>query len=209
MRKILFALFLVALIAPAITMLRASSADSSKIQESGISPWQSTILGLPDYDLRRELADIELRSNSKPSTETALVQARVDAIEDFRATFSSETRDQLRYEMNEAGVPKALFNLGAALSDPSNGSRDQIARGFLRGKSSVFGLTSRDVSRLKLESEDNDQGITFLTYRQTIGGLSVFQGQVQVVVGAAGEVLSVMEGMVLPGARVDTSPGLT
>lgn len=208
MRKILFALFLVALIAPAITMLRASSADSSKIQESGLSRWQSTILGLPDYDLRRELADIELRSNSKPSSETALVQARVDAIEDFRATFSSETRDQLRYEMNQAGVPKAFFNLAAALSDPSNGSRDQIARGFLRGKSSVFGLTSRDVSRLKLESEDNDQGITFLTYRQTIGGLGVFQGQVQVVVGAAGEVLSVMEGMVLPGARVDTNPRL-
>lgn len=208
MRKILFALFLVALIAPAITTLSASRADSGKIEETGISPWQSTIIGLPDYDLRRELAEMQARSRSNPSPDTALVQARVDAIEDFRATFSPETRDHLRYEMNEAGVPKALFNLSAALSEPSTGSRNQIARGFLRSNSKVFGLTTRDVNRLRLETEDNDQGITFLTYRQTVGGLGVFQGQVQVVVGAAGEVLSVMEGMVIPGARVDTTPGL-
>lgn len=209
MRKIVFVLFLVALIAPAIITLSPSRADSSKVEDTGISSWQSTIIGLPDYDLRRELAEIQAMSKSKPSPETALVQARVDAIENFRATFSSETRDHLRYEINEAGVPKAFFNLSAALSNPSSGSRDQIARRFLRGNSNVFGLTSREVSRLKLENEDNDQGTTFLSYRQTIGGLGVFQGQVQVVVGAAGEVLSVMEGMVIPGASVDTNPGLT
>jgi extracellular elastinolytic metalloproteinase len=209
MRKTLFALFMVVLIAPAITTLSASRADSNKTADAGDSLWQSTIIGLPDYDLRREIAEIQALSDSKPSAESAIVQARMDAIEDFRATFTPETRDNLRYEMNEAGVPKAFFNLSAPLAKPAAGSSNQIARGFLRSNSNVFGLTTSDVRALKLESEDNDQGTTFLTYRQTIGGIGVFQGQVQVVVGAAGEVLSVMEGGVIPNAKIEVTPSLS
>ncbi|MEK6300330.1 MAG: M36 family metallopeptidase [Acidobacteriota bacterium] len=207
MRKTWLALFLVALIAPAITTLKASGADPSQTPESDLSRLQSTIIGLPDFDLRREIAEAQALSGS--ASESALVQKRTSAIESFRARLTPETRDNLRYEINEAGVPKTFFNLAAPLSRPSAGSSDQIARGFLRGRSDVFGLTSRDVRRLKLESEDNDQGTTFLTYRQTIGGVAVFQGQVQVVVGAAGEVLSVMEGMVIPDANVETNSALT
>ena len=142
-------------------------------------------------------------------SDRAEIQARRAAIEDFRASLSPESRDSLRYEINEAGLPKALFNLSAPLSRPSSRSGDQIARRFLTRHTDVFGLTSGDVGRLKLETEDKDQGITFLHYRQTIGGVPVFQGQVQVAVGAAGEILSVMEGMVIPDARVDTTPALS
>ncbi|MEK6286103.1 MAG: M36 family metallopeptidase [Acidobacteriota bacterium] len=208
MRKTWFALFLVALIAPSITKLNASSADSGATAELAVSPWQAAIIGLPDYDVRRELAEIQALSSSGPSSDGAVVQARRDAIEDFRASLSPESRDSLRYEINEAGVPKALFNLSEPLSGPSSGSGDQIARGFLRRHSVLFGLTGGDVRRLTLESEDHDQGITFLHYRQTINGVAVFQGQVQVVVGAAGEILSVMEGMVIPDGKVDTTPAL-
>lgn len=208
MRKTWFALFLVALIAPSITRLNASSADSGAPAEIAVSPWQATIIGLPDYDVRRELAEIQTLSKSGPSPNGAGVQARMEAIEGFRASLSPESRDSLRYEINEAGLPKALFNLSEPLSRPSSRSGDQIARGFLRRHSDLFGLASRDVRRLKLETEDNDQGITFLHYRQTIGGVGVFQGQVQVVVGAAGEVLSVMEGMLIPDGEVDTTPAL-
>jgi extracellular elastinolytic metalloproteinase len=209
MRKTWFALFLVALIAPSITKLNASRADSGATGELAVSPWQATIIGLPDYDVRREIAEIQALSSSGPVSDGAVVQARRDAIEDFRASLSAESRDSLRYEINEAGLPKALFNLSEPLSRPSTRSGDQIARGFLRQHTDLFGLTRGDVRRLKLETEDEDQGITFLHYRQTIDGVPVFQGQVQVVVGAAGEVLSVMEGLVIPDGEVDTTPALS
>jgi hypothetical protein len=137
------------------------------------------------------------------------VKARLNAIENYRSSLSPETRDNLRYEINEAGVPKAFFNLTGPLSRPSAGSPDQIARGFLVKHGAIFGLTRREVRRLKLENEDNDQGITFLNYVQTIGGVAVFQGQVQIAISLQGEVLSVMEGLIIPDGRVDTTPSLT
>jgi Zn-dependent metalloprotease len=208
MRKTWFALVLIALIAPSITRLSTSKADS--IQESAtISPWQSAILGLPDFDIRQEITALQRQSASKSSPDSAVMQSRADAIENFRVAFPPENQEGLRIELNDAGVPKTFFNLSAALSKPSQDSPDQIARGFLSQHQEIFGLNSRDDEELKLESEDNDQGITFIHYRQTIGGIGVFQGQVQVVVGAAGEVLSVMEGMTMPDHNLSTTPGLS
>ncbi|HYV07524.1 MAG TPA: hypothetical protein VFB82_23215, partial [Blastocatellia bacterium] len=109
MRKTWLALFLVALIAPAITTLKASDAGSSQAPGSDLGGWQSTIIGLPDFDLRREIAQAQPQSGS--ADDSALVQKRTSAIESFRARFSPETRDDLRYEINEAGVPKTFFNL--------------------------------------------------------------------------------------------------
>jgi len=207
MRKTLLALFLIALIAPSITKLSSSRADSITAASSAAGPWQTAILGMPDFDIRHEVSDIQ--TNSRSSADPARAQSRVDAIEHFRRSFSPESRDSVRYELNEAGVPKAFFNLSAPLSAPSGDSSDQVARRFLRQHSDVFGLTSREVRGLKLEGEDNDQGTRFMHYRQVIGGVEVFQGQVQVAVGAAGEVLSVMEGMVMPGSDVNTTPTLS
>jgi extracellular elastinolytic metalloproteinase len=205
MRKTWFVLFLVALIAPSMTKFSASSADSSKTSASEFSPWQSSIAGLPNYDIRQELAGIQQLS----ATKALELKSRTDAIESFRAAAAPEARDGLRFEINEAGVPKVFFNLSAALSQPSAGSADQIARSFLRQHSEIFGLTSNEIRRLKLENQDNDQGVTFLNYTQTIDGISVFQGQVQVAIGAAGEALSVMEGLVIPGGAVDATPVLS
>lgn len=209
MRKTLLALFLIALIAPSITKLSASRADSGAAADAAASPWQTAILGLPDFDIRHEVAELQTLSNSNPTADRAAVQSRVDAIENFRRSFSPESRDSLRYEMNEAGMPKAFFNLSAPLSEPSTDSSDQVARRFLRQHRDVFGLNSRDVRGLKLEGEDNDHGITFMHYRQIIGGVEVFQGQVQVAVGGAGEVLSVMEGMLTSGSDVNSTPTLS
>jgi Zn-dependent metalloprotease len=205
MRKTWFVLFMVALIAPSMIKFSASSADSGKTSATEFSPWQSSITGLPNYDIRHELAEIQQLSASKAPD----FKARTDAIESFRTGLSSEGRDGLRYEINEAGVPKAFFNLSAALSEPSAGSADQIARSFLRQHSDIFGLSGNEIRRLKLENQDNDQGVTFLNYAQTINGIHVFQGQVQVAIGAAGETLSVMEGLIIPSGAVDATPILT
>ena len=208
MRKTWFALFIIALVVPSIGKLNASGADSA-VNAAVASAWQATILGLPDFDIRQEIADVQTLSGAKSSASGAVAQSTVDAIEIFRTSFPPESRDSVRYELNEAGLPKAIFNLSSPLSAPSQDSSDRIARRFLNRHQDIFGLSNRDLRQLKLEGEDNDQGISFLHYRQVIGGVDVFQGQVQVAVSAAGEVISVMEGMLLPDSSLLTTPTLS
>src|SRR5262249_44174917 len=152
---------------------------------------QKAIQGLPNFDIRQEVADLQTLSARQTPDARPEVTARLNAIDKFRVTLSSATQTDLRYEMNEAGVPKMFSNLMGPLSEPAAGSANEIARAFLARHGDIFGLTRREARRLKLEGEDQDQGITFLHYRQTTGGVNVFEGQVQVAVGAAGEVLSV------------------
>ena len=105
-------------------------------------------------------------------------------------------------------MPKMLFSAASMLSEPLAGTPDRAARAFLSRHSDIFGLTRRDVRRLKLENEDRDQGTDFLVYEQTIDGVAVFQGQLQIAITSLGQIQSVMEGLVMPGASVDTTPGL-
>jgi Zn-dependent metalloprotease len=204
MRKTLFVLLGAVLIAPSIISRIAGA--SSKPAET-ITPLQNVALSLPDYDIRQEIAQNLPDSKSEP--ENAAIKARRGAIESFRASLPPDARDGLRYEINEAGVPKMFFNLSAPLSRPSAGSADDVARRFLRSHRDIFGLTSRGVTRLKLKNEDNDEGTTFLVYHQTVGGVEVFQGQVQVAVNKSGEVISVMEGLLVPNSGISTTPTLT
>jgi extracellular elastinolytic metalloproteinase len=210
MRKTcLLLLFVIALAAPAMMQFHVVDADVRQTTASETSAAQAAILGLPDFDIRQEVADIQALSARQSPGSPDAVSVRLNAINNFSAALASQTRTDLRYEMNEAGVPKTLFNMVGPLSQPQAGSADRIARDFLNRQADIFGLTRREVRRLKLEGEDQDQGITFLHYRQTIDGIDIFQGQVQIAVGAAGEVLSVMESMLLPGSTVDTRPTLT
>src|SRR6185369_11016132 len=105
----------------------------------------------------------------------------------------------LRAVVNEAGAIKNIFIDGGTLSDPQSDTADNIARGFLARHGSLFALSGPGVAELKLDNEDNDQGTTFLNYTQTVDGLKVFEGQVQVVVNKNGEVLNVREGFLADG----------
>ena len=208
MRKTWLLLFVLVLIAPSLFNLGTADADFNKPEESEASPWQNTILGLPNYDLRQELAEIQDLSGLKKSDSDAL-GARVKAIEGFRAVLPPGNEDTLRYEINEAGVPKSFFNLSGPLSEPADGPATQVAKSFLRKHNQIFGLKGGDIRQLELENEDPDGGVTFLNYVQTINGVKVFQGQVQVAVSAKGEVVSVMEGQIIPDGEIDVTPALT
>ena len=94
---------------------------------------------------------------------------------------------------------KNFFIDGGTISEPQSDTADNIARKFLERHGSLFALSAAGVEELKLENEDNDQGTTFLNYMQTVGGLKVFEGQVQVVVNKNGEVLNVREGFLVDG----------
>ena len=172
---------------------------------------------LPDYDIRlvnREgFDDTEL--NTAPGRQraagslNAALRSRAAAVENFRANLGARNAKNLRAEVNEAGALKNFFVEGAALSAPQANTPDNAARGFLKKQAALFGLSNADVNALKLEREDDDQGTTFLDYAQTVGGVKVFEGEVKVVVGRAGEVLNVRQGFVVNGQRADTNPVLS
>src|SRR5687767_1268322 len=172
---------------------------------------------LPNYDIRLvnrdEFDDTELNSDAgrqrAAGSANATLRGRASAVENFRAGLGARRGRNLRAEVNEAGAMKNFFVDGGALTGPQSDLPDNIARGFLRGRAALFGLTNAAVNSLKLEKEDNDRGTTFLDYAQTVGGLKVFEGNVKVVVGRDGEVLNVRQGFVVNGQRANLRPSLS
>src|SRR5829696_5308386 len=172
---------------------------------------------LPNYDIRLayrdEFDDTELNTNNgrqrAAGSANAALRARASAVENFRAGVGAQRGRNLRAEVNEAGALKNLFVEGAALSAPQSNTPDNVARGFLKRQAALFGLSNADVNALKLEKEDDDRGTTFLDYAQTVGGVKVFEGNVKVAVGRAGEVLNVRQGFVVNGQKVNAAPALS
>ncbi|HEX8087438.1 MAG TPA: M36 family metallopeptidase [Blastocatellia bacterium] len=208
MRNLLYVCLAVLLVVPSLTRLGVTSASNTSLAQSETVSQatieQTGITGLPNYDIRRELGDDKTGSFSTSSLASGAAKARADSIERFRAGLAPAVRDNLHVEFNEAGVPKSFFNYNAPLSAAQAGSHDGVARDFLAANTGIFGLTAGEVRALKLENVDNDGGISFLNYEQTINGITVFHGHVQVAVNAAGEVLSVNEGMIIPDGKVKT-----
>jgi extracellular elastinolytic metalloproteinase len=210
MRKLLYILLAVFLLVPTLAQLGVTgTANRAAAQSEPAAIEQPGIIGLPDFDIRHEITKLQTSSASSSGAsssggaiESAAVKARMNSVEAFRASLAPSSRDKLQVEFNEAGVPKMFFNYVEPLSEERGGAPDRIARDFLRGNTKVFGLAAREVRRLKLENIDDDEGTTFLSYRQMIGDIPVFQGQVQVAINSRGQVISVNEGMVIPNGKV-------
>jgi Zn-dependent metalloprotease len=160
---------------------------------------------LPNYDVRLvgkgEFADYDLNAGDgvQSAAKNVATQARVSAVDQFRSSLKSADAANLRATVNETGAMKNFFIDGATLSAPQSDTADNIARRFLRQNASVFALSGADVTNLAMTGEDVDQGTTFLKYVQTVNGIKVFEGGVQVVVNKSGEVLSVREGFLVSG----------
>ncbi|HEY0431822.1 MAG TPA: hypothetical protein VGC61_08375, partial [Pyrinomonadaceae bacterium] len=170
---------------------------------------------LPDYDIRLEgkgeFTDTEL-SGSTAAQKTGInsaIAARASAVDQFRSNLKPGDAENLRATVNETGAMKAFFIDGAALSAPQSDTADNIARGFLKQHASVFSLSGADVENLSVSVEDNDRGTTFLKYIQTVGGIKVFEGGVDVVVNKNGEVINVREGFLVSGQSVKLKPALS
>jgi Zn-dependent metalloprotease len=170
---------------------------------------------LPNFDIRltgrTEFNEMDLNSTSgkQAAMQNALARSRASAVDQFRSSLSSRSAANLRAVVNEAGAMKNFFIDGAALSEPRSDTADNIARNFLERHSSLFPQSGASIEELKLENEDNDQGTTFLNYTQTVGGLKVFEGQVQIVVNKNGEVLNVREGFLVDGPPLSRKGALS
>jgi extracellular elastinolytic metalloproteinase len=214
MRNTLYLLLAAAIVFLAIwqsSVTGASNQRAAEQQQINLPTRQAQPVSLPNYDVREEIrAAAPSRVNQLGAAVAANdSQAMRNAIESFRERFPPEARDNLRVVMNDTGLPKMVFNLEGPLSAPQSDQPDSIARGFLADHSAMFGLDRSQIFEMKLKNEDNDQGTTFLNYEQMINGIPVFQGQVQVAVNAAGQVVSINEGLVIPDPRINTTPRLS
>ena len=217
MRKSLL-LGLLGLILAAASMIPLTKSGATHAsQQKGSSPGKLRAKTLPDYDIRlvgkSEFADHDLNlpaavAAAKVAGQNSALRARATAVEKFRAGLAAEHADNLRAVANETGAIKNIFVDGASLSAPQAGAPDTVARGFLKQHDALFALDASGVAELKLDNEDNDQGTSFLSYVQTVGGVKVFEGDVQVAVNRNGEVLSVREGFLLDGQQVALEPAL-
>jgi len=209
-RKILFVVFLGVALATALMFPFANFNASRALAQKSVGLRQSTPTGpLPDYDIRLagkgEFTDYDLSSASAQGLNVA-AQARAAAVARFRSRLNPGVAQKLRAKANETGALKNLFIEGATLSEPRSDTADNIARGFLGRNAGLFALRSADAGNLRLINEDNDRGTSFLEYAQTVGGLKVFEGRVQVTVNKNGEVLSVREGFLIEGQTADLNP---
>jgi Zn-dependent metalloprotease len=213
-RKIFLVVLLGVALATALGFPFANSNASRALPDKSIGSPQSVHTGpLPDYDIRLagrgEFTDYDLSSASaKAAGLNVAVQARAAAVARFQSKLNSDVAQKLRAKANETGAIKNLFIEGATLSEPRSDTADNIARGFLGGNAGLFALRSADAGNLRLINEDSDRGTSFLEYAQTVGGLKVFEGRVQVVVNKNGEVLSVREGFLVDGQTADLNPAV-
>ena len=212
-RKILIFTVL-AVSAAAAIVLPLWKSDAAQQPTSVGSPQGSARRTLPNFDIRQngrgEFDDIDLSSTSgrQAAMQNARTRSRASAVGQFRSSLAAGKAANLRAVVNEAGAIKNFFIDGATLSEPRSDTADNVARNFLERHNSLFALPGASIEDLKLENEDNDQGTTFLNYTQTVGGLKVFEGQVQVVVNKNGEVLNVREGFVVDGPPLRRRGGM-
>jgi Zn-dependent metalloprotease len=214
-RKLLVLALLGAALAAASMFPLQKSDAARNLQPRGTARTQTLGDALPNFDIRLaergEFLDYDLNSTEgrQTASQNAATLGRVSAVDQFRSNFKSEAGENLRAIVNEAGALKNFFIDGATLSEPQSDTADNIARNFLNRHNALFALSSSDVANLKLTNEDNDRGTVFLEYFQTVGGIKVFEGQVQVVVNKNGEVLSVREGFLVDNQQIKLKPALT
>ena len=199
--------------AAAATVLPLWKSDAAQQRTSTGSPKAGP--ALPNFDVRLngrgEFNDIDLGSTSgkQAAMQNALTRSRSSSVDQFRSSLGVEHAKNLHAVVNEAGAMKNFFVDAATLSEPQSDTADNIARKFLARHSAIFALSAAGIRDLKLENEDNDQGTSFLHYTQTVDGLKVFEGQVQVVVNKNGEVLNVREGFLADGPALKRKGAMT
>src|SRR5215510_3871020 len=189
----------------------ASNQLAGGQQQIGRAIPQVQFTPLRNYDVRDEIRAASPRRVNQLGVAAGAVdsQARQKAIESFSAQLSSDARNNLQVVMDDSGLPKMVFNRKEPLSAPRSGEPDSIARDFLADHAAMFGLKKSQIVEMKLKNADNDEGATFLNYEQTIGGIPVFQSQVQVAINSAGQVMSINEGLVIPNDGMNTIPRLS
>ena len=175
---------------------------------------ESKSAALPKYDIRLgdqdgfEEFDLTSIPGRERAGQNAQARARLTVLDQFLTTFKPGAGEKLRAIANQTGALKNFFVEGGTLSEPQSDTADNVARKYLSRHANLFALQAGDLANLKLVKEVNDEGTTFLEYVQTLSGIKVYEGHVQVVVNQNGEVLSVREGFLVGDQAVKLKPTL-
>ncbi len=118
------------------------------------------------------------------------------AVEALRATLPELA---VTYEPSSSAV-RTLYNQTGYLTEPSEALPREIALRFVTDNLTLLGLTAGDVRSFEVTDEvfTRATGATRLYLRQTHGGLSVYNAQLQVNINRDGRILSVNNAF-LPG----------
>jgi hypothetical protein len=123
---------------------------------------------------------------------------------------ATERTTAARFTRWEGDLPRSIVApLDGALSAPHAGTPESAARAFLRDERELFGLSERDLADLELTSSvRGPAGSTHLYFRQTIGGIEVYQGRINLTLRVDGAVLYVGSRL-FPGLSAAGEPALS
>lgn len=165
-----------------------------------------------DFDIRQQprTAAPGKTSGRKTLQEDGPVRRRKAQLEAYRAAAEAEGRRGLRLSVNAFGLPKSLANAVNPLSAPSRQDPVVIAKDFLRARRDLFLLDDNDIAALRLVGRDRSAGgLPLLRFNQSINGVDVYRGHVQVALNAAGQVIQAGAGNLMPQLRMAAQPALS
>src|SRR5262245_51565445 len=113
MRNTLYLLLAAAMFFSAIWQSSVTGASNQRVAErQQINPIQQVQPILSNYDVRKEIGAAAPSRVNQLGVAVAGADSQVmqNAIESFRERFSPEAREKLRVVMNDAGLPKMVFN---------------------------------------------------------------------------------------------------
>ncbi|HMG36534.1 MAG TPA: M36 family metallopeptidase [Blastocatellia bacterium] len=166
--------------------------------------WHS---GAPDFDIRSERSEVSanvLKRSRQKLTASQKEKKRVLLRNVKSATdrLSQSTAGIAVLVPEESTVPEIVGVVGGdrTLTPPSTRKHERIVRDFLTQNVDLYGLTPKQISRLKKAADyTNPSGnLSWVTFRQEINGLPVFQGELSAALKPSGELVRTVSRL-LPG----------
>ncbi len=110
--------------------------------------------------------------------------------------------EPLQYSVGRYGFPHTLSVDQGSLSSPASAPPSQIARRFLSNWRSVFRLDAQDEDALQFVTESSIESLALVYFRQTVGGLPLYEGGLRVAVDDEGRVVWVASNSPAPSAAL-------
>ncbi len=164
-------------------------AGLSVLTVTGQFPLEDKKSSLPDFDIRESLRP---GSPAIPAIPVSSDEARLGA----------------RIVLNANGLTKLYLRDGRSLTGPSSGASADIAKEFLRARSSLFALSLPEIENLRLIVDDVTEKARFVSFSQSVNGVDVFNGQIKFTLSKEGELIQVAAGDLVPGLSLSTAPQL-
>ena len=134
------------------------------------------------------------------------------------ATGAASARSALRRDLGRGavidvdrstGTARRIARTGHALTGPASGDRRAIAERWIRAHADVIGLSAQDLGTLELGRRTvSPGGVVYLTWRQSVRGIPLFDGGLRASVAADGRIVSIGGAPVRDIASAATTPTL-